>query len=134
MFGIGELSKRTGCNIETIRFYEKNGLLPPPPRTAGGHRLYNDRHLQQLAFIVQARSLGFSLDHTRSLLALSKDTNKTCGDTLEMVGDQLDLVKTKIRALNEIKSSLEKLENDCRCCAPGTKAPECTVLGSFYQA
>ncbi len=70
MFGIGALSRDTGCHIETIRYYEKLGLLPEPQRSAGRHRLYNKTHLKHLTFILRARSLSFSLDKTRELLSL----------------------------------------------------------------
>jgi MerR family mercuric resistance operon transcriptional regulator len=133
MFGIGKLSKQTGCNIETIRFYEKNGLLPEPPRTAGGHRLYNDQHLQRLAFIMQARSLGFSLEQTRELLGLSQDQDKTCEDALLLVKNHLHLVELKIDALTAIRGSLKTLEKDCRGCCPGTKAPDCSILDNFHS-
>lgn len=61
----GGLSKRTGCNIETIRYYEKIGLMPDPPRSSGGHRLYDDNHLRRLSFIRRARELGFGVEDLR---------------------------------------------------------------------
>ncbi len=69
-FGIGALSTRTGVNIETIRYYEREGLLPHPPRTAGGHRSYSEDHLKRLTFIRRSRELGFSIAEIRGLLAL----------------------------------------------------------------
>ena len=63
---IGVLSKRTGCIIETIRFYERIGIMPKPPRTAGGHRVYDEDHLKRLTFIRRSRELGFTLDEIRS--------------------------------------------------------------------
>lgn len=68
---IGPLSKRTGCNIETIRYYERVGLLPAPGRSPGGYRLYEDQHLKRLTFIRRARALGFSIDEVRKLLRLA---------------------------------------------------------------
>ena len=64
---IGRLSKRTGCNIETIRYYERIGLLPKPPRTEGGHRLYNNEHIKRLTFVRRSRELGFTLDEAAIL-------------------------------------------------------------------
>ena len=69
-FTIGVLSKGTGCNIETIRYYEHIGLLPEPPRSQGGHRLYEEDHLGRLTFIRRSRELGFTLDEVRGLLRL----------------------------------------------------------------
>ena len=67
---IGALSARTGCNIETIRYYEKIGLLPTPPRSSGGRRLYSHEHLKQLTFVRRSRQLGFHLGEIRELLNL----------------------------------------------------------------
>lgn len=133
MIGIGELSRRTGCNIETIRFYEKDGLMPEPPRSAGGHRLYGASHLQRLAFIIQARSLGFNLAETANLLALSEDTRKSCGDVLDVVSEHLESVQSKITALQAIEKSLQNLEKDCFKCCPTSRAPDCTILECFAQ-
>ena len=69
-YPIGALSGRTGCSIETIRYYERIGLLPAPPRSAGGHRVYDDDHLKRLTFIRRGRALGFTLDQVRGLLGL----------------------------------------------------------------
>ena len=66
-----QLAKLTGCNLETIRYYEKVGLLPPPPRSANGYRVYSPELTQRLQFILRARDIGFSMEETRSLLALT---------------------------------------------------------------
>jgi MerR family mercuric resistance operon transcriptional regulator len=73
MFGIGELSRITGCPIETIRYYEKLQLLAEPQRTEGGHRLYNKVHQKRLGFILKSRGVGFTLEKTRELLSLSEN-------------------------------------------------------------
>lgn len=75
---IGMLSSRTGCNIETIRYYEQIGLLPPPPRSQGGHRLYEEDLRRRLGFIRRSRDLGFTLDETRGLLRLVDGGAYTC--------------------------------------------------------
>ena len=69
-FGIGSLSSQTGVKVETIRYYEKEALLPSPPRTAGGHRSYSEDHMKRLTFIRRCRQLGFSMEEIRALLAL----------------------------------------------------------------
>src|SRR3546814_15833156 len=82
-YGIGALSDRTGVNVETIRYYERIGIMPEPPRTAGGHRLYDSRHLKRLAFIRRGRELGFSLDAIRALLRLVVGGDYPCGEVHE---------------------------------------------------
>ena len=77
----GELAQQSGCNIETVRFYEKRGLLPAPPRTAGGHRDYDREHLKRLTFIRRSRELGFTLDNVRSLLTLVDGSDWTCAES-----------------------------------------------------
>ena len=89
MFGIGVLSRETGCHIETIRYYEKLGLLHEPQRSSGGHRLYNNAHQKRLGFILKARSLGFNLDKTRELLSLSENKERSCSEALTLVETNL---------------------------------------------
>src|SRR5947207_14413589 len=82
---IGELSKRTGCNIETIRYYERISLLAAPPRSAGRYRIYDNADVRRLAFIRRARELGFTLDQVRALLALSEnDRQGACTEVREL--------------------------------------------------
>src|SRR3546814_9094156 len=78
------LSRRTGCNIETIRYYEKIGLLPAPARSDGGHRLYGHGHLMRLGFVRRARELGFTLDEIRVLLRLAEDRDRPCAEAREV--------------------------------------------------
>src|SRR5258708_20489433 len=75
---IGLLSQRTGCNIETIRYYERVGLLATPTRSSGGHRMYNESHLMLLSFVLRARDLGFTLDEVRALPRLAYDHDRHC--------------------------------------------------------
>ncbi len=78
---IGELSRLTGCNVETVRYYERVGLLPRPPRSAAQYRLYNSADVRRLAFVRRARELGFTLDEIRTLLALAvADGENTCAE------------------------------------------------------
>src|SRR6266566_2858215 len=93
---IGELSRRTGCNIETIRYYERIGLLPRPPRSASRYRLYDTGDIHRLTFVRRARELGFSLDEVRALLALSADSGKqTCIEARELAAAHLADVQSK---------------------------------------
>jgi MerR family transcriptional regulator, mercuric resistance operon regulatory protein len=77
---IGAPSKRTGSNVETIRYYERIGLLPFPARSAGGYRLYGDEHLKRLTFVRRARTLGFSIDEVRRLLHLADHRRRPCAE------------------------------------------------------
>jgi MerR family mercuric resistance operon transcriptional regulator len=95
-FAIGVLSKRTSCNIETIRYYEKAGLLPTPGRSPGGYRLYGTIHLKRLAFVRRARALGFSIDEVRALLALADHRKRPCAEARGLAATHLEDVRAKI--------------------------------------
>ena len=82
--GIGSLSRRTGVHIETVRYYEREGLLPEPPRTPGGHRVYDEVHVRRLNFIRRGRELGFTLGEIRQLLALVDENDFTCDEIKEI--------------------------------------------------
>ncbi|WP_354081605.1 helix-turn-helix domain-containing protein [Constrictibacter sp. MBR-5] len=122
-FGIGELSRRSGFNIETIRYYERIGLLSPPPRTEGGHRLYPDGHLKRLLFVRRSRELGFTLNEVRNLLGLVED-GCTCGEIQEAVLVHLKDVRRKIADLRRMERTLA--ETAARC--EGGTAPECPII------
>jgi len=132
MFGIGELSRTTGCPIETIRYYEKSNLLHPPPRTNGGHRLYNENHQKRLQFILKARGLGFSVDKTRELLSLSESNERPCSEALVLVEDNLALVNEKLMELHVIKNSLISMAANCKSGCSGAQAPDCTIVDSLF--
>ena len=121
--GIGALSKRTGVNIETIRYYEKIGLLLPPPRTLGGHRVYSDEQLQRLAFIRRSRALGFTLEDIRSLLDLAEGGN-ACGEVRETALAHLTNVRRKIADLRRMERTLAKTTAQCQ----GGTAPICPIV------
>jgi MerR family transcriptional regulator, mercuric resistance operon regulatory protein len=128
MFGIGELARKTQCPIDTIRYYEKLGILPLPQRTQGNHRLYNQQHAKRLNFILKTRSLGFSLENTRELLDLAETPNRSCGETLGLVEQHLQTIETKLQELTQMQHSLREMAKRCQSCCPGAKAPECTIV------
>lgn len=123
-FSIGALSKRTGCNIETIRYYEKSGLLPAPPRTDGGHRLYGEDQLKRLVFIRRSRELGFSLDEVRALLRLVDGGNYTCGEVKALTVQHLQSVRDKIKDLRRLEKTLAGISSQCE----GGRVPKCPVI------
>ena len=132
MFGIGALSRATGCPIETIRHYEKLSLLNTPPRTGGGHRLYNESHQKRLGFILKARGLGFNLDKTRELLSLAGNNERSCSEALQLVENNLAAVNKKLAELQAIKDSLLTMAKSCQCYCPSAKAPDCTIIDALF--
>ena len=127
-YGIGQLSKRTGCNIETIRFYEREGLLPSPPRTAGGHRLYAKGHLKRLNFVCRGRQLGFTLQEVRELLELVDGGDFTCEEVHGITVAHLQSVQSKIADLRRLERALKKMADECT----GETIPECPIVDTLY--
>ncbi len=121
---IGELARHTHCKVQTIRWYEEVGLLPPPARTAGGHRVYGPQHLARLDFIRHARELGFPLDAVRALLALSDRPDQPCEDAHALASSQLAVVEDKLRRLEALRVELARMTDACR----GGVAAECHIL------
>ncbi len=121
---IGKLADRTGVNIETIRYYERVGLLPPPPRTEGGHRAYDGHHVQRLAFIRRSRELGFSLNDIRTLLQLADRSDPACATVREVTLRHLADVRSKIASLRKLEGALKDMTN---ACTPG-KQLSCPII------
>ena len=125
-FTIGQLARRAGIGIETIRYYERIGLMPRPPRTGGGRRAFGPDNLATLSFIKRCRELGFSLDDVRALLAL-RASDRNCADVKSIAARHLEAVRVKLRTLSEIEGSLTALVARC----PGDARPECPVLDAL---
>jgi MerR family transcriptional regulator, mercuric resistance operon regulatory protein len=121
---IGELSRLTGVNIETIRYYEKIKMLRAPPRTEGGHRIYGPTETRILAFIRRGRELGFSLDEIRALFDLGGPGNASCADVRKVATRHLDDIRAKIGDLKKLERLLAKTIARCS----GNRVPECPVL------
>ena len=121
---IGEAAKAAGTGAETIRYYEKIGLLPKPARTAGNYRSYGSREVARLTFIRRARELGFSLDQVRTLLSLSDDRGKPCAEVDEIASIHLKTVEQKIADLMALKRELSSTISQC---SQGTIA-DCRIL------
>ena len=96
---IGSLAERTGCKVQTIRYYEQIGLMPKPGRTSGNQRFYREVHVDRLAFIRHSRELGFPLDAIRELLELSDDPNRSCEQADRIARAHLREVETRIASL-----------------------------------
>ena len=104
---IGELARRTGCDVETIRFYEREALLDKPARDPNGYRRYDDSHLTQLGFIRHCRSLDIALSDIRTLLALSADPSLACGEINDLIDRQIAGVHDRIESLRQFGRSAE---------------------------
>jgi MerR family mercuric resistance operon transcriptional regulator len=121
---IGELSKQSGVNIETIRYYERIKMLAPPPRTASGRRVYDSTDLRILVFIRRARELGFSLDEIRALLRLGGPEKASCREVREIAAHHLEDIRAKLGDLKKLERLLAKTVARCS----GKTAPDCPVL------
>ncbi len=125
----GSLAKKTGVNAETIRYYEKAGLMPDPPRTSGGHRLYDESLVRRLFFIRRCRELGFTLGEVRELLNLVDEDEYTCADILQNAKAQIARIKEKIRDLRQMEKTLKKISSECS----GKNVPECPIVDSLWR-
>ncbi len=126
-FKIGELAKKAGVSVESIRFYESEGLLAAKTRTGAGYRLYSETELQQLYFIVHAKRIGFSLKEINRLLGLQVDKEShTCEDVKGYTGSKIAEIDAKIADLMKMRSALSNLYD--ACCGGSESAENCTIL------
>lgn len=123
---IGALGKATGVNIETIRYYERIGLLSEPDRTSAGYRQYGEEHLRRLSFIRKGRDLGFSIEAIRALLRLAEHPEQPCEDADRLASAHLVEVERKIEELGRLRDALREMAH---CCA-GTVA-ECRIIDAL---
>lgn len=128
-FAIGTLSRRTGCNVETIRYYERAGLLPLPPRTPGGYRLYATPHLKRLSFIRRARALGFSIGEVRRLLTLADERRRPCREARAIAAAHLQDVRAKIADLRTME---RVLKDTVARCEEGS-GTDCPLIEALYR-
>jgi len=126
---IGGLSKHTGTNVETIRYYERVGLLPVPTRSPGGDRLYGSDHLKRLTFIRRARTLGFSIGEVRTLLRLADERKRPCAEVRVVANAHLKDVRAKIADLRRME---RVLKTTVARCASGKRA-DCPVIEALYR-
>lgn len=110
--------------MQTIRWYEEVGLLPPTARTEGGHRMYGQPHLERLDFIRHAREFGFTLDAVRALLALSDHPERPCEEVHSLASGQLAAVEDKLRRLETLRAELARMTDACK----GGAAGDCRIL------
>ena len=124
---IGELSRRTGCNIETIRYYERIGLMPAPPRR-GRYRSYGGEDVGRLGFVRRARELGFTLDEVRALLGLAASGKASCAEVRDLAASHLQDVRARIADLKRME---RVLAGSVRACDAG-QDPGCPLIQTLY--
>jgi MerR family transcriptional regulator, copper efflux regulator len=125
---IGRLAKQAGVNLETVRYYERRGLLPKPPRSASGYRLFPSDAARRLRFIRRAQELGFSLKEIRELLSLRVSRTTTSKDIRARAEAKIADVEAKIKSLEAMKKTLNKLTKVCDGCSP---LAACPILDSL---
>ena len=124
---IGALSERTEVNIETIRYYERIGILPKPPRSAVGHRLYAEEYQRRLVFVRRARELGFPLEDVRALLRLSGDRHMACGQAKRITEKHVADIHRKVDELKRLERALSAMVTQCR----GDDTSDCPILDAL---
>lgn len=129
-FSIGELSRATGVNVVTIRYYERVEMLAAPPRTEGGRRVYGKSHQRALAFIRRARELGFTLNEIRALLGLDAPGHATCAEVKAIASEHLENVRARLVDLARLEAILSGAIAKCT----GDAAPACPVLDILDHA
>ena len=120
---IGKLAKKAHVNVETIRYYERRGLMPDPPRSESGYRHYSQDSVVRIQFILNAKELGFSLKEVSELLSLRVDRYNTCNDVKRMAEVKIANIEEKIRALQDMKNALMKLKAECIGRGPVVECP-----------
>ena len=127
---IGELASRAGCDVQTVRFYEREGLLEAPVRDASGYRRYENRHLTQLSFVRHLRSLDIPLVEVRQLLDYAARPEQSCAQVNELLDRHIALVRQRLRTLRLLEKQLVDLRRTC----DGEGSHPCAILDSFIAA
>lgn len=123
-FTIGQLARQTETKAETIRYYEKIGLLAPPPRSAGNYRFYSESDAQRLRFVRRTRELGFAIEQIRELMAFSNHSERDCSTVDNVVKAHVHDIEGKIRDLQALQAELSKMIRGC----PGGNIAGCRIL------
>ena len=133
---IGQVAKRTGLTVDAIRFYEKLGLLPRPPRTEGGYRLYREREVADLEFIQKSQQLGFSLNEIRELFSIQRHPDEACAHVRDLIAAKLGVVRAKISELQKLDKDLARALRKCGTALrkPSRQRDCCPVLKEIGMA
>lgn len=127
---IGELAAQAGCLVETIRYYEKKGLLPAPARNLGNYRMYNDVYVDRLSFIRHCRSLDMTLDEIRTLLTFRDAPEENCGEVNSLLDEHISHVAHRVAELKTLERQLKKLR---QLCDQAHAAKDCGILNELTQ-
>ena len=125
---IGEVAERGGVNLQTIRYYEREKLLPEPPRLASGYRVYPDQTVRRLRFIKRAQEIGFTLAEIRELLAIRIDSSRDSAEVRALANAKITDIEEKIQTLHRMKDALVHITERCCGCGPTS---ECPILESL---
>ena len=128
---IGEIAGKAGVDVQTIRYYEREGLLDAPARTAAGYRAYDAEHLERLNFVRHCRSLDMPLGEIKRLIHLSRDRSVSCEQVDELVRAHLERVQAKRKALEALEAQLSTLAAQC---AHGHRVSDCGILEELIHA
>ena len=126
---IGKVAAQTGCHIETIRYYEKERLLPPPERSEAGHRLYTPKLVERLVFIRRSRELGFSMEEIKGLLSVVDGEQVSCEQVKHLADTHLKYIREKISDLRRMEKTLRELSDQCS----GNDVPECPIIEALQS-
>jgi len=127
---IGELARKTGTKADTVRYYERSGLLPPPARRPNGYRDYQALHVERLAFIRHCRALDMPLDAIRELLRFLGQPDADCGAVNQLIDEQLDKLAARIATLRDLQRQLQALRTEC---TEQSSATECGILRRLVE-
>ena len=130
-FTVGDLATRSGCKVETVRYYEKTGLMPDPPRTEGGHRIYSLDHLKRLFFIRRSRALGFPIEQVKELLRFVDEPDHTCGEVRGMAMLHARAVQEKINNLKKLQKALNEMA--ARCKGGHYTVEDCPIVDALFE-
>jgi MerR family mercuric resistance operon transcriptional regulator len=125
---ISEVAERGGVNLQTIRYYEREKLLPEPPRLASGYRVYPDQTVRRVRFIKRAQEIGFTLAEIRELLAIRIDAGRDSAEVRALASAKISDIEEKIQTLHRMKEALGRITDRCSGCRP---ASECPILESI---
>lgn len=128
---IGELALAAQTQVETIRYYEREGLLPKAPRSEGNYRIYGPEHVERLAFVRHCRSLDMTLDEIRVLLRFKDEPQAECGEVNALLDEHIGHVATRIRELRQLEKQLKALREQC---AGSSESAHCGILHELVQA
>lgn len=127
---IGRVARRAEVGVETVRFYERQGLLEEPPRRKSGYRQYGEEVIDRLRFIRRAKQLGFTLKEIKELLSLRLDPSSTCGEVKRRAEAKITDIETKIQTLQAMNNALRRLTAACR--SEGSSS-DCPILDALHQ-